>query len=198
MAVGTYPTAVNPVTGALYYPAGTAPSVFTPADHGLLAWSYDIAVCSSGTIIPTAGLLQLVKLKLDQAALITNLVMHMTAAGVTLTAGQNFAALYSSAGALLSVTADQSTAWQSSGLKSMALAVPQTVPAGDVYVGFWSNGSTLPTPSRSNLGHSAAGNVGLSAPNLRFATANTGLTTTAPPTFGAQTALFTGWWVAVN
>lgn len=171
---------------------------FGPADHGLIAWSYDISICSSGTIIPTAGLLQLVKIKLAEARTVTNVLIHLTAAGATLTAGQNFGALFSSAGALLSQTADQATAWQSTGVKTMALAAPQDCSAGYVYAGFWANGSTLPTPSRSNLGHSAAGNIGLAAPNLRWATADAALTTTAPANFGAQTALFTGWWVGLS
>lgn len=179
----------------------TPPAVtggFMPVDHGYLAWSFDPGSNGTGTIIPTGGLLHLVKLKLDQGALVSNVVIHLTSAGATLTAGQNFAGLYSAAGALLSVTADQAAAWQTGGLKTMALAVAQTVGAGYVYAAFWAVGSTLPTLSRGNVGGAAVGNAGLAAPNLRFATADAGLTTTAPPTFGAQTGSGTGWWVALS
>lgn len=198
MAVGVRPTGINPVTGELYYPAATAPSEMQAYDHNLLAWTYDPSVGMGGLIVPAAGVLHVVKLKLDTAALVSNIVMCVVSQGVTLTSGQNLAALYSSAGALLGQTATQHTAWQSTGLKTMALSAPVTVPAGYVYAGFFTNGSTLPNFARGNQTTAAGGNAGLSAPNLRSATCDTGLTTTLPSTLGTQTANAVTWWMALS
>lgn len=171
---------------------------FGPGDHGYLAWSYDPGVGMAGLLVPTAGLLNLIKLKLDTAALVSNIVMTVVTAGNTLTSGQNFAVLYSSAGALIGQTATQHTAWQSTGLKTMALVTPVNVPAGYCYAGFWCVGSTLPNFSRGNQTTAAGGNAGLAAPNLRSSTADSSLTTTAPNPFGTQTASATEWWMALS
>lgn len=171
---------------------------FGPADHNYLAWSYDIAVAATGTIIPAGGTLNLVKLKLDTAATVTNIVIHLTNAGVTLTSGQNFGALYSAAGALLAQTTDQTTAWGTGGLKVMALSSPQAVAAGYCFAGFWAVGSTLPTISRGQVIGANIANPGLSAPNFRFSTADSSLTTTAPASFGTQTSSANTWWVALS
>lgn len=171
---------------------------FGPADHNLLAWTFDPGVGMAGLLVPAAGTLNEVKLKLDTAALVSNIHMVLTNAGVTLTSGQNFAMLYSAAGVLLGSTASQHTAWQSAGAKTMALQTPVNVPAGYCYVGFFCNGSTLPTFCRGNQSSAPGGNVGLAAPNLRSATADTGLTTTIPDPVGTQTASATQWWAGLS
>lgn len=177
---------------------GSRAGNFGPADHGYLAWSFDPGISTSGLLVPTAGLLNLVKLKLDVAALVSNIAMIVVTAGNTLTSGQNFALLYSSAGALLGQTATQHTAWQTTGLKTMALVTPAPVPAGYCYAGFWCVGSTLPNFSRGNQTSAPGGNAGLAAPNLRSATADASLTTTAPDPFTTQTASATEWWMALS
>lgn len=186
------------MSGITFTPPASSFGQFTPADHGYLTWTYDPAVGMAGLLVPAGGTLNLIKLKLDQSALITNIVMTVVTGGATLTSGQNFALLYSSAGVLLGQTATQHTAWQSSGLKTMALNTPVTVGAGMVYAGFYCVGSTLPNFSRGNQTSAAGGNAGLAAPNLRHATADTGLTTTPPDPFGAQTSNSTAWWVALS
>lgn len=198
MAVGLYPIAINPSTGQLGYDDDVTPSVFAPEDHNYLAWSFDPTVAVGGTIVPTGGLLHVVKLRADRAITVTNIVMHVVTSGATLTSGQNFAALYSGAGALLSSTATQHTAWQSGGVKVMALSAAQTVPAGYFYAAFYSVGSTLPTFSRGQNVGGAIGNAGLAAPSLRYAVADTGLTTAMPATIGTQTVCPVSYWVAVN
>lgn len=179
-------------------PASSNLGEFRPRDHGLLAWTYDPAVGMAGIIVPAAGVLHLVKLRLDQDALVSNIVMASVTAGSTMTSGQNFAVLYSAAGVLLGQTASQHTAWQSTGVKTMALTAPVAVPAGYVYAGFYANGSSLPLFCRGNQTSAPGGNVGLAAPNLRHATADTGLTTAPPATFGAQTANAIAWWMALS
>lgn len=198
MAVGAYPTAINPVTGDLYYPAAVAPSTMQASDHNYLTWTYDPAIGMSGIIVPAAGTLHVTRMKLDSAALVSNIVLACVTAGVTLTSGQNFASLYSGAGVLLGSTASQHTAWQSTGLKTMALTAPVVVPAGYCYAAFYCNGSTLPLFCRGNQTSAPGGNAGLSAPNLRSATCDTGLTTAPPATLGTQTASAIAWWVALS
>jgi hypothetical protein len=195
------PIAVNVNTGALSYSGTLDPALdsqFQPSDHGFLAWTYDPAAAAAGTIIGNAGTLYAIKIKVPATCLISNIVMEVSTAGATLTAGQNFAALYSGAKALLSATADQTVPWATTGLKTMALSAAQTVSQGYVYACLWTNGSTLPTFTRATALNSPQPNAGLSAANSRWSTADTGLTTTGPATIGTQTAASASYWVAFS
>lgn len=176
-----------------------APGVIVPADHNLLGWTFDPAEVQAGTIMPTAGLLQLARVKVF-GTLVTNILIHLTTGGTTLTAGQCFAALFSPTGTLLSATADQSTAWGSGGLKSMALTAPQVVGWGSwPYVGLFANtAGTMPTLSRGLNSSSAILNAGLAAPNFRYASADAALTTAMPASFSAQTGTATAFWVGLS
>ena len=177
-----------------------ARTYWNAVDRGWLTQNYDIATLANQTPIATAGRMEAVRVKLPFAALVTNVLTYAQAGGSVLTAGQCFAALYSSAGARIGVTADQASAWASTGLKTMALASGSfSCPAGDYYVAFWFNGTTGPAFVR----HSVAGgvgqlNAGTAAPNLLHATADTGLTTTSPATMGAQSAAAVAYWVGLS
>lgn len=155
-----------------------------PAANGLKAWAYDPAAAASngGT---TAGLLYGVKVPIDGPTLITNVCLCVNTAGGTLTADQCFAALFDASGALLSVTASQHTAWQSTGGKVMALAAPQNVDGPHVYVCWFSNGTTRPAMARGNSVGSGS-NIGLTTATARFFNADTGLTTAMPATIGTK------------
>lgn len=172
-----------------------------PADHGSLGWTFDPADTQAGTILPTAGRLEVVRIRAT-AALVTNINLHVVTAGATLTANQCLAALYTDAGVLLSSTGNQATAWQSTGMKVCALSAAQAVTPGQWYrVAFYANGTTLPTFARgSSVGAVGSDliNYGLSAPTLRFSTADTGRTTTMPGTLGAQTAAPIAWWAGLS
>lgn len=171
-----------------------------PADHGFLTWTQPMeTVGANSVIIPTAGLLNVVRLKLPEAALVTNIAMYVTVIGATLTASQNLVAVFGASGTFLSATnaAATVTAWTGTGLKSLALTTPTIIPAGYCYVGFYYNGTTAPTFRGASL-NSAFVNAGLAAPNLRFASADAGLTTAMPGSIGTQTATGVSWWVAAN
>jgi hypothetical protein len=181
----------------------TVAELFRPdwhaADHGLLAWSYDPVTCSGGGSV-TSGTLYFQRLHLTAQASITNVVMYAATAGSGLTAGQNIAALYDGAGALIAVTADQASAWASTGLKVMPLVGgPYVCQAGDYQAAFWSVGTT---PVGMNRGSANAGaslvNIGRMSPSLRMGTADTGLTTTAPPMMGAQASSAGVGWMALS
>lgn len=168
------------------------------ADHGLVGWTFDTTGVQAGTVQPTAGLAQVARVR-AQGSTITNILLHFTSGGSALTSGQCFAALYTDAGALLAASADQATAWAGGGLKTCALTAPQAVTSGAWYrVLWWFNGTTGPTISRGVNSSSAIVNAGMTAPTLRYSTANTGLTTTPPANIGTQTGGATAWWVGVS
>src|SRR5216683_1741048 len=120
---------------------GAFPS-WTPADSGLLAWSHDPVADQGGQALVTAGTLNVAAVKLAAAASVTNIILRLTTAGATLTAGQCFAALYQgAAGVLLGVTADQSAAWVgATGVLTMPISGgPVAAAAGLLRVAMWFN-----------------------------------------------------------
>lgn len=182
---------------------GQLPAVWGPADQGYIAWNYDAPSSTSGSNIAltTAGTLYTVAMKLPVAASITNITTWVAGAGATLTSGQCFAALYQGfAGTLLGQTADQSTAWTSVGLKTMAIAGgPVSAAAGVLVVAFWFNGTTGPgfwrTGSTAGLMNAPAAS---NAAN-RWGASTAGVTTTAPGTLGALTGSApAAYWAAVS
>jgi hypothetical protein len=181
-----------------YQSASFAKYNFVPPDHGLLAWSTDpvllVAIGSTGV----AGQLQVIKVHVPVPVTCTNLVWIIGTAGVGLTSGQCFAGLWTAAGALVDVTSDQSTAWASTGTKTMPLAGgPKALAAGDYYWGYWYNGTTGPGMLRQQVLGPNYLNVNMTSP-YRAASTNTGLTVTAPATFGAQTASNIFFWAALS
>lgn len=167
-----------------------------PADHGLIAWNYPPYAAVSTALAPVAGTVYVMKIPIPKARLITNVILGLNGPGSGLTAGQNFAALHSSAKTLLSATADQTTAWgaAASGPLIMPLSVAQAVAAGYVYVTFLSNGTTPPPLNR------AAGNinnVGLTNATAAFATAGTAQTS-MPATITTTAYTTASIWAAVS
>lgn len=188
--------------------AATSAGSWRATDHGLVGWSFDPAMVQGGTILPTAGLLQVVRVR-ALTSVATSIEMYVTTAGTSLTSGQCLAALYSGAGALLgagAVTASAhstgATGWGDAGAKSLPLTVAQAVtPYADYLVAFYANtaAGALPTFARAAaVSHGAALNVGMSAPTLRFSSANSGLTTAMPANVGSQTAIGTAWLVGIK
>ena len=177
-----------------------APVQASPLSRGYVGWTGQPAQnVQAGTIMSTGGRLELAKVQVFGTT-VTNIVMHCTTTAAGLTTGQCFAGLYTSAGVLMSATADQSVAWATGGLKSMALTAAQAVTYGGFYyVGFYAvTGTALPTFSRMMNSNTAIGNAGLAAPSFDFASANTGLTTALPDPFTTQTGQGTAWWVALS
>lgn len=176
---------------------------YLPIDAGFVGWTFDSSDAQSATVMPTAGLLTFTRIKIPAAVSnVTNIVMHIATGGTTLTAGQCFAALYNGSGAIFgagAITADQSTAWGSGGLKVMPLTVPQAVAGPYVYVGWFANTTgTMPSFTRALNSSTAITNAGLSAPTLRYGTADAGLTTAPPNNIGTQTGGATAWWVGLS
>ena len=162
-----------------------------PSDAGFIAWAGDPANWRD-SIQPAAGVCQVVKIPLRAPKTISNLHVEVATAGATLTASQCLIGLFSSAKALLATAPDQSTAWASTGMKTAAIT-PQAVPAGFCYLVLFSNGTTQPFFRAGNAVAAGAQNGILSAANARFATADTGRTTSFPATLGAFTASGSIW-----
>lgn len=160
-----------------------------PASLGWIGWAFDPMMLFAGAA-PAAGFLYGVGVYIPKATSITNLVLNVMTAGATLTSGQSIASLYQG-GALLGVTADQSTAWTSTGLKTMALTGgPIAVTAGWAYVCYHSQGTTRPTFSAAVAG-SGTGTISVTnngtVKRSFIETSHTGLTTTPPSTLGTLT-----------
>lgn len=128
-------------------------------DRGLIAWSFDPQL-QPGAGNPTTGVLNLTRVQIRRPVTINNLVTSIAVAGVTLTAGQNFAALYDSAGTRVGVTADQTAAWGTAGNKTMALTAPFAASAAFYWVALLSNGTTAPQFLRTPTSTSGANNLG--------------------------------------
>ncbi|MGZ4745708.1 MAG: hypothetical protein ACXVYY_01360 [Oryzihumus sp.] len=170
-----------------------------PADHGLLAWSWDPVLCnSSGVVFTTAGTVYSTRLWVPQPMKITNLHCMVMTAGATLTASQCLAGLFDSSGNLLSATADQSTAWTSTGFKTMALSTAQNVPQGFVDVAFFYNGTTSPALARAASTTQTLNNLNLSGNSIRFASSATARTTSMPASLGTKTSVTMAYWVGLS
>ena len=216
----TVPT-TNPTGGVLVYsqsgvlkwraPGGTvydlstqyvpvtanADNQFAPGDHGLIAWSAAAAVVNDiGQ--PSSGAIRLIKITLKRAATISNIWLTITVAGATLTASQNFVGLYTSAGTRVALSADQSSNWTSTGVKSIALTASYSAAAGDYFVAILSNGTTIPTFSASSSGTNPS-NVNLTGATLRFANGPSSQTTLPSSiTMSSNTAAAAAYWVGVS
>lgn len=155
------------------------PATFQPSDHSLIGWSFDPVTAVNSGVAFTTGVIHLVKVNVRYAATISNVVYNVTAAGGTLTTGQNFVGLYTDLGTRIAVTADQTTNWGSTGVKTTAFTTTYPAPPGVYYLGFLTNGTTGVSLARAT-GTSNAGamiNVGLTASAYRFATNSAGQTT---------------------
>jgi hypothetical protein len=154
-----------------------------PAGQGFIAWSSDPAFVAGGSGA-VFGTVYMQKIVLQNSQSIANIVMFVNTAPTTLTAGQNFAAIFDSAGNRIAITADQSTAWATTGLKTMPLSGgPQVLPAGTYYVAHVGNGTgTLGFWRTTNaVINGDAINVNLTASNYRAsvgATAQTSMPAT--------------------
>lgn len=180
---------------------------YRAADHNLTGWTFDPIMVQGGTVLATAGLSYVFRIR-ALSTTITNIHVHLTAGGSSLTSGQCFASLHNDAGAILgagAVTASLhstgSNGWGDGGYKTHPLTTPQAVTQYDWYrVRLWFNGTTGPTLSRALNSNTVIVNAGLSAPNFRYATADSGLTTSAlaPGTIGTQTGANTAWWMGLS
>jgi hypothetical protein len=174
-----------------------------PNVQGLQAWAYDpnIAALSGAQI--TRGVLQLVKIPVPVTISATNIVCGATLASTGGTSGQNFAALYDFTGARLGVTADQTTAWGTAGMYTMAITGGPISVAGGPGVFIWgallANAGTSSASFYKGSGVTALLNFGLTAATYRFAqngSALTALPSTITPASNTQNT--NGFWMGIS
>lgn len=164
-----------------------------------IATTYDPALAAAATVL-TSGTVTMVRLDLAAPATINSLVTCVVNAGVTLTAGQNFAGLYDATGTRVAVTSDQSAAWLTTGEKVMALTAPYAAVAGTYYAAYLSNGTTPPGLIRTVSSGSVTAfiNRGQSVGVARFTTSSVGQTTLpASVTMGARTTIPTAFFAGL-
>lgn len=186
--------AVSPVASDTVIPAATVNPANLPLVNGFTSWNYDpIAWQGSGS--PVSGAMNVIKLALP-AGTVTNLhLLDGGGAGAGITNAH--CALYNSAGALLSDSANLTAGWNASNVRTFVLVTPQVVTAGVYYAGFWISAATTPSLIRSTTGTPV--NVNTSGATLRAATTtDVGLTTTAPATLGGKTASNFTYWVGAS
>ena len=115
--------------------AAANPGGWVPADHGLIACDVDPALSGSSYTLAAAGVLYLRKIKMSAASAITNVMLYINTAGAAVS--NAYVAVYDSTGAQLGVSADVSTALQSTGTKTIPLTAATGVRAAGswVYIG---------------------------------------------------------------
>jgi Pectate lyase superfamily protein len=195
---GLLTATVSGATATLNLPAPSGDNA-SPQDQNLLAWSYD-PVLQTDSSIPAAGVLTLIKVPVYRACSVTNILLEVATAGSGLTSGENWAGLYTADGALIGKTADQSSAWESFGLHTAALAGgPYYVSQGWVYVAILTNGTTRPAFGRATVQGSGAVNAGLTVAAARYAV-NSSAQTTLPSSITMSSNAFsaTTYWAALS
>ena len=193
------------------YADATTAAGWSPADAGLLAWTYDPVLALNSSTPSAAGAVNLVRVNVRQAISCTNVVLGVATAGTLLTASENFAGLYAgqtaggyTAGHLIGTSADQSTAWATAGYYPMALASgPFALVPGFYWVAILANssGGTSACPAFTRTINQNAGiaNLGLAAASSRYANTGTG-DTTLPASFtpSGLTQAGVGWWAGLS
>lgn len=159
---------------------------YNASGAGIKAWAGSPGNCTSGAL--TFGRIQLNKVWLRAAATLSTVHLNIAVAGAGLTSSQNFVALYDSSGNQVAISADQTTAWGTTGIKDTALVTPYAAAAGGYYVAVLSNGSTTaPSLTAHRTSGSAMINYGLTLATAR--TLQTGTGNTSMPssiTLGSQ------------
>ena len=149
---------------------------YNASGAGIKTWTGNPAYNASAAV--TFGQIRLNKVWLRAAATLSTVNLFITTAGAGLTSGQNLVALYDASGNQVAVSADQTTAWGSTGLKAAAMTTPYAAAAGGYYVAILANGTTT-APSfgvHGNAGGSPALNFGLAAAAARTPQTGTGNT----------------------
>jgi hypothetical protein len=124
--------------------------------------------------VVTAGTVYLVKLSFRSAVLVSNLWLGCTVVGVGASSG-SFAGLYSSAGSLLSGSADIGASFLAAGPIACPLTTPQTVAAGSfAWASFVFNLATTQPSLTRGSGVVSVVNANLTAATFRAAVNGTG------------------------
>lgn len=121
----------------------------TPADAGLITWSYPPWAASSAGP-GNSGTIYYMRVRVPAAATVTGARLYQTAPGATLTSGQCLVGLYDSAGNRVAISSDQSAAWASGSQvnRDAAFTSQYSATAGYYWVAMLFVGSTGPSWSK--------------------------------------------------
>lgn len=172
----------------------------TAGQAGFIAMPYAPELAASSAAL-VSGTVTMTRVTIGAQATLSTLTVAVFGAGSGLTAGQNFGALYSAAGTRVAVTADQTTAWASTGEKNMAFTSPYNAAPGLYYLALLSVGTTPPTIFRTIAATAASDviNHGMTPATARYTTGPTGQTSMpASVTMASRTLSGTAFWMGVS
>lgn len=139
----------------------------SPHDYGLLGMTFPPPLSGTGNVLSAGGALCIAKIYVPVTISVTNILTYVSTAGSGLTASQCFAGIYDSAGNKLAGTGDQSTSWNSTGLKTMAISGGPVSITGGTDTWVWGallyNGTTSPSIVNLSSNNGAQTNFGLAA-----------------------------------
>jgi len=159
--------------------------------EGLITETYPRELINGSTIM-IDGTAYFMKVTLLAGEVVANLAVVVATLGATVTLSK--VGLYSKAGSRLAVSADQGTAWQTTGIKNPAMISPYTVPTDDgYYVAVISKASTLPFVASATKLAAASGAIGSGMGAYGVQTGQTDLPTNATIIFsGSPIAVWEG------
>lgn len=195
MAVGAYPIAVNPVTGALTYDsaangqAAYEEYLLNGAPSGTFRTTTQRSRATATLSALTSGVMHSTAIYLQAGDIVTDLTFKSVGAATTPT--NYWFALYDTQAtpALIAQTADQtSTAWGANTVKTLALSAPYSVTTTGIhYVSVMVAAAAVPTMlGAGSLVSSTAAIV--TGQKVLAQTSGSGLTTTAPATITSSSA----------
>jgi hypothetical protein len=183
---------------------GSAPQ---PEDLALAGWAFDpaLGVASPGLALAGSGVLSVIKVPVRAAKSVSTVRIHLITAGVTLTSAQNFIGVYSSAGAKIATSADQTANWGGTGKIDAALTgAPFTVggpgSGGFVWVVLVWNGSTSPLLYRAAQPAAATALLNGNLPAALSRWGSIGASNTSLPASFTPSSITqgnAGWWAAI-
>lgn len=130
-------------------PAIAPPNGTPPELNGVAAWNFD-PINAATSLLASSGVTYLQKVILARSTLVTGIDLRIAVAGATVSTG--YVGIYDSTGARVGVSANQTTAWTTTGDKVIPLTAPVTLPAGTYWVAFLTQATTIPRPSGSAIG----------------------------------------------
>jgi hypothetical protein len=175
--------------------------VIAPTDCNLAAWNFDIINGTANTVCAPGNLCKL-RVRLLQDSDVDGMALYVTTAGASLTAGQNFGAIYDRATrTLIAQTVDQTTAFMTVGFAKMLWqGGTRRLTKGEYLAAFWCRGTTGPGLLRTSQSAGPVCNFNIvTSADYRFAYQASAVTTVAPPNLPAAGWIATcSWWVGLT
>lgn len=177
-----------------------ARSSWAPADQGLKLQSFDHPAFGTASTATADGRVYLAAMYTCYSMTISTAHAYCSAAGTSVTVGHF--GIYSFAGIRLGNTANQTTAFQSTGLKSIALSASVAIPPGYYWGAILTTSTTDPQWRRAPNTTALEVNAGLASASSRAAwlssTGNTDLPASFTPGTGFAATPPALFWIAFS